>query len=318
MFSAIFQRFSIAQKPKARAEETEGNASSLHAVSASTPPEAATPQTSRPPIDPEIHPCHRCGAANTVHVKYGIWCCPKCFPSDARDASKPRNSNVQRIESEDASRQTRDLSSGNRVGSDAPSLLRPAADTSSKNTKQPHSPTPPLQQTARSSTQATRRNGKAMSTEIRRELRRLPCGTCRGIGTSVREQRSECNECNGRLWILNASPEPGAAKEVLCHKCSATGIMVNEVISACDVCDGRGYRIQIVAIRQVESFTTCTTCGGRGRFFSRAKTCPKCHGEGCTRCQNEGAIEGNVECDICDGTGNTVVYLYEDEIVRED
>lgn len=73
-------------------------------------------------------------------------------------------------------------------------------------------------------------------------------------------------------------------------------------LEGCETCSGTGSRDG--------KLKTCSTCGGQGRvrmsqgFFSVARPCPQCHGQGqmvtdpCKTCQGEGRVEQNRDLEV--------------------
>ena len=72
-------------------------------------------------------------------------------------------------------------------------------------------------------------------------------------------------------------------KYVPCSHCHGTGAEGNDGVKTCDTCKGSGVvtRIANTILGQMQTQTTCPTCGGEGKVV--VKKCPICNGEGIVR-----------------------------------
>lgn len=72
-----------------------------------------------------------------------------------------------------------------------------------------------------------------------------------------------------------------SVKNVICSLCNGKGGKEKAKAKKCSTCDGVGYQ---EVIRNMGQFLTkatqpCTTCSGRGSFFSDKDKCKKCKGK---------------------------------------
>ena len=69
-------------------------------------------------------------------------------------------------------------------------------------------------------------------------------------------------------------------KYVSCKPCSGTGAKDSSAFSECSTCHGTGQvtRISNTFLGQMQSTSTCPTCGGEGKQIT--SKCPSCYGEG--------------------------------------
>ena len=163
--------------------------------------------------------------------------------------------------------------------------------------------------------------GVPMSVEVRRELKHVSCDNCRGSGTRSRNLSRQCDNCHGKRWTVQGSGGgAGTRQETLCPKCRGTGALVFVSEEPCTTCESRGYRIQVIEIRQVGFATTCGECNGKGKVHTFSKKCPRCLGDGvdCKRCSNEGVVEGYRTCNVCRGKGEQGENRFISKVVRED
>ena len=72
-------------------------------------------------------------------------------------------------------------------------------------------------------------------------------------------------------------------KYVACSHCHGTGADGSDGVKTCDTCKGSGVvtRIANTILGQMQTQTTCPTCGGEGKVV--VKKCPHCNGEGIVR-----------------------------------
>jgi molecular chaperone DnaJ len=69
-------------------------------------------------------------------------------------------------------------------------------------------------------------------------------------------------------------------KYVSCAKCHGSGAENENAYATCQTCKGRGVvtRVANTLLGQMQTQSTCPTCGGAGRTIT--KKCPECNGEG--------------------------------------
>jgi molecular chaperone DnaJ len=72
-------------------------------------------------------------------------------------------------------------------------------------------------------------------------------------------------------------------KYVSCAKCHGSGAENDNAYTSCPTCKGRGYvtRVANTLLGQIQTQSTCPTCGGAGKSIT--KKCPECNGEGIVR-----------------------------------
>jgi hypothetical protein len=288
-----------------------------NAVSASS---KSLPTPTPSPKDAPASPKCRCGERADVPMPNGEWKCLKCLATREQLASA---ASALPEKQPSADKDHRDLPAA--AIAEAAVRRRPAAAAVAPPAPASAPPATAVRHPRVSATSPPQRHraehrDEPKVTVIRRELRRSPCNDCLENPPTVQQRTQKCGTCHGKLWILNPSPPAGVDREMLCPACEGTGEVTIRKVSRCSVCDGKGYRINIVEVRRVESLKRCPTCAGKGRFFSRAKTCPRCGGEGlgCSRCEDEGVVEGMVECDVCEGTCKSIVHTYEEVLIRQD
>ena len=88
-------------------------------------------------------------------------------------------------------------------------------------------------------------------------------------------------------------------KYVPCSHCHGTGAEGNDGVKTCDTCKGSGVvtRIANTILGQMQTQTTCPTCGGEGKVV--VKKCPICNGEGIVR--DEEIITINIPAGVSEG-----------------
>ena len=87
-------------------------------------------------------------------------------------------------------------------------------------------------------------------------------------------------------------------KYVPCQHCNGTGAEGNSY-KTCDTCKGSGVvtRIANTILGQMQTQTTCPTCGGEGKIIE--KKCPHCAGEGIVK--DEEIITLNIPAGVAEG-----------------
>jgi molecular chaperone DnaJ len=110
-------------------------------------------------------------------------------------------------------------------------------------------------------------------------------------GSSGRRSRKVNKGTNLRVKVrLNlqeiangAEKKLKVAKYIPCDECSGTGAAHGSSHSTCSTCNGSGQvtRISNTFLGQMQTTTTCPSCGGEGKVIT--KKCPHCAGEGIIR-----------------------------------
>lgn len=88
-------------------------------------------------------------------------------------------------------------------------------------------------------------------------------------------------------------------KYVACSHCHGTGADGDNGTKTCDTCKGSGVvtRVANTILGQMQTQTTCPTCGGEGKVV--VKKCPHCNGEGIVR--DEEIITINIPAGVAEG-----------------
>ncbi len=88
-------------------------------------------------------------------------------------------------------------------------------------------------------------------------------------------------------------------KYVKCEHCGGTGAADSSSYNTCSTCHGTGQvtRISNTILGQMQTTSTCPTCGGEGRTIT--KKCPHCAGEGIVK--SEEVITINIPAGVEDG-----------------
>lgn len=88
-------------------------------------------------------------------------------------------------------------------------------------------------------------------------------------------------------------------KYVSCSHCQGTGADGSDGHSTCSTCKGSGIvtRIANTILGQMQTQTTCPTCGGEGKIIT--KKCAECNGEGVVR--DEEIITINIPAGVAEG-----------------
>lgn len=88
-------------------------------------------------------------------------------------------------------------------------------------------------------------------------------------------------------------------KYVPCSHCHGNGAADSQAISSCSTCHGSGFvtRVANTILGQMQTQSTCPTCGGTGETITRK--CPHCNGEGVTRAEE--VITLNIPAGVGEG-----------------
>lgn len=88
-------------------------------------------------------------------------------------------------------------------------------------------------------------------------------------------------------------------KYVSCKPCDGTGAESGSSYSTCSTCNGSGHITQITNtfLGQMQTSSTCPSCGGEGRMIT--KKCTHCHGNGVVR--DEEIISLNIPAGVAEG-----------------
>jgi len=86
---------------------------------------------------------------------------------------------------------------------------------------------------------------------------------------------------------------------VACDACDGTGAASPSDVQTCQTCHGRGQvtRVTNTILGQMQSTSTCPSCGGTGKTIT--KKCTKCYGEGIVK--KEDIIEVNIPAGVAEG-----------------
>lgn len=133
-----------------------------------------------------------------------------------------------------------------------------------------------------------------------------------GFGGSSRRSRSVNKGSNLRVKVkLNleevakgVEKKIKVAKYIGCKACSGSGAANNSSHATCSTCKGTGQvtRISNTFLGQMQTTTTCPSCGGEGKTIT--KKCPECAGEGITRDQE--VITIKIPAGVAEGMQMTV------------
>jgi molecular chaperone DnaJ len=93
-------------------------------------------------------------------------------------------------------------------------------------------------------------------------------------------------------------------KYISCNSCNGTGAATGSSPSTCATCRGTGVvtRVQNTFLGQMQTTTTCPSCGGEGTTIT--KKCPKCSGEGIIK--GDEVITVNIPAGVAEGMQMTV------------
>lgn len=88
-------------------------------------------------------------------------------------------------------------------------------------------------------------------------------------------------------------------KYVPCAKCHGSGAEDDRSITSCSTCKGSGYvtRVTNTILGQMQTQSTCQTCGGSGQTIT--KKCAECNGEGIMRAEE--VITLNIPAGVGEG-----------------
>ena len=88
-------------------------------------------------------------------------------------------------------------------------------------------------------------------------------------------------------------------KYVPCDTCSGTGAKNSSSFHTCSTCNGQGQvrRVTNTFLGQMQTTTTCPTCGGDGRTIS--EKCTVCHGDGILK--GEEIVDINIPAGVTEG-----------------
>ena len=88
-------------------------------------------------------------------------------------------------------------------------------------------------------------------------------------------------------------------KYVTCSKCHGSGAEDDHSSKTCETCHGSGVgtRVANTILGQMQTQTTCPTCGGEGKIIT--KKCSECNGEGIVR--DDEVITINITAGVAEG-----------------
>lgn len=88
-------------------------------------------------------------------------------------------------------------------------------------------------------------------------------------------------------------------KYVACKACEGTGAQNGTAFSECSTCHGAGQvtRISNTFLGQMQSTTTCPSCGGEGKSIT--SKCPSCYGEGIVK--DTEVVKLNIPAGVAEG-----------------
>jgi molecular chaperone DnaJ len=88
-------------------------------------------------------------------------------------------------------------------------------------------------------------------------------------------------------------------KYVTCSHCHGTGSEGKDGYTSCSTCHGTGFvtRVTNTILGQMQTRTTCPTCGGDGKIITHK--CPECNGEGIVR--DDDIITINIPAGVAEG-----------------
>ncbi len=133
-------------------------------------------------------------------------------------------------------------------------------------------------------------------------------GTFGGFGSSRRTSRRVSRKgSNLRVKVkLNlheiaygVDKKIKVSKYVTCSACNGTGAKNGTALSSCSTCRGTGQvtRISNTFLGQMQSTSTCPTCGGEGKTIS--EKCTSCYGEGIV--QDHDVIPVSIPAGVAEG-----------------
>jgi len=88
-------------------------------------------------------------------------------------------------------------------------------------------------------------------------------------------------------------------KYVACKPCNGSGAKQGAGFTTCSTCRGNGQVTQVMntILGQMQTTTTCPSCGGEGKIIK--EKCTSCHGDGITR--DEEIININIPAGVAEG-----------------
>jgi len=88
-------------------------------------------------------------------------------------------------------------------------------------------------------------------------------------------------------------------KYISCDKCNGSGAHSGSSYSRCSTCHGSGHvtRVQNTILGQMQTSSTCPSCGGEGQTIT--EKCKSCHGDGIVK--GEDIITLNIPAGVADG-----------------
>lgn len=90
--------------------------------------------------------------------------------------------------------------------------------------------------------------------------------------------------------VKGAEKKLKVKKKVSCEKCGGTGAEDSHSVTTCHTCRGTGQvsRVANTFFGQMQTASTCPTCGGEGKTITKK----------CTACYGEGVVDGEEVVDI--------------------
>jgi len=131
-------------------------------------------------------------------------------------------------------------------------------------------------------------------------------GFSSGGGTRQRRRRvNKGSNLRVKVKLTLAEIAKGAEKKIKvnkyieCETCSGTGSKGGSSYSSCSTCNGTGAvtRVTNTFLGQMQTSSTCPTCGGEGQTI--VNKCPKCAGDGIVR--GEEVISIKIPAGVEDG-----------------
>jgi len=133
-----------------------------------------------------------------------------------------------------------------------------------------------------------------------------------GFGGSRRSSRAVRKGSNLRVKVKLDLQEiaKGAEKKikvnkyVSCSSCEGTGAEGGSSYATCSTCNGNGQvtRVSNTFLGQMQTVTSCPTCGGEGKIITNK--CKKCYGEGMVK--EEEVIPISIPAGVAEGMQMTV------------
>lgn len=143
-----------------------------------------------------------------------------------------------------------------------------------------------------------------------REIRKVPCVACKGVGHSWEDGKKPCERCASKGWVEEV---PG--EETVCPQCHGDGVAPAKIKHECKECDGKGYAVRIIEL--VPHRITCDVCIKIGEQFVW-DDCDRCKGTGfidtfdgnevvCSYCSGKAFCNDRITCKKCGGEGYTTM-----------